>query len=271
MSTYLTKQTPGDTAWFTHDRFGMFIHWGLYAMPARHEWIMTRERMTDEHYARYFRHFEPDLYDPREWARMAKAAGMKYAVMTAKHHEGFCMFDSQYTDFKCTNTPAGRDLIREYVEAFRAEGLRVGFYYSLIDWHHPDFTVDMLHPRRDDPDAQRLNEGRDMKRYAQYMRDQVTELLTAYGKIDILWFDFSYSDNHDGAPWMRGKGKEDWEAEELIALARRLAPGILIDNRTEVDGDIWTPEQYQPKTWVRHPVSAELVTWEAPGAIIGTR
>ena len=101
------------------------------------------------------------------------------------------MFDSQYTDYRCTNTPAGRDLIREYVEAFRAEGLRVGFYYSLIDWHHPDFTVDMLHPRRDDPEAQSLNQGRDMKRYAQYMRDQVTELLTNYGKIDILWFDFS--------------------------------------------------------------------------------
>ena len=132
MSSYVTRKTPGDTTWFTHDRFGMFIHWGLYAMPARHEWVKTRERMTDDHYDRYFRHFDPDLYDPRQWARMAKAAGMKYAVMTAKHHEGFCMFDSQYTDYRCTNTPAGRDLIREYVEAFRAEGLRVGFYYSLI-------------------------------------------------------------------------------------------------------------------------------------------
>ena len=119
MSSYQTKKTPGDTAWFTHDRFGMFIHWGLYAMPARHEWIKTRERMTDESYDRYFRHFDPDLYDPKQWARLAKAAGMKYAVMTAKHHEGFCMFDSQYTDYKCTNTPAGRDLLREYVDAFR--------------------------------------------------------------------------------------------------------------------------------------------------------
>ena len=94
MSSYVTRKTPGDTTWFTHDRFGMFIHWGLYAMPARHEWVKTRERMTDDHYDRYFRHFDPDLYDPRQWARMAKAAGMKYAVMTAKHHEGFCMFDS---------------------------------------------------------------------------------------------------------------------------------------------------------------------------------
>src|SRR5699024_6086435 len=127
-----------------------------------------------------------------------------------------------YTDYKCTNTPAGRDLLREYVDAFRAEGLRVGFYYSLIDWHHPDFTVDMLHPRRDDPQAQTLNEGRDMRRYARYMRNQVTELLTNYGKIDILWFDFSYSERHDGAPWMRGKGREDWESEELIATARSL-------------------------------------------------
>ena len=91
MSSYVTRKTPGDTTWFTHDRFGMFIHWGLYAMPARHEWVKTRERMTDDHYDRYFRHFDPDLYDPRQWARMAKAAGMKYAVMTAKHHEGFCM------------------------------------------------------------------------------------------------------------------------------------------------------------------------------------
>ena len=123
MTSYVTKKTPGDTAWFTHDRFGMFIHWGLYAMPARHEWVKTNELIPEEKYDKYFKYFDPDLYDAREWARMAKAAGMKYAVMTAKHHEGFCMFDSQYTDYKCTNTPAGRDLIREYVDAFRAEGL----------------------------------------------------------------------------------------------------------------------------------------------------
>ncbi len=261
MSSYVTRKTPGDTAWFTHDRFGMFIHWGLYAMPARHEWIKTREFIPEEKYDKYFQYFDPDLYDAREWARQAKAAGMRYAVMTAKHHEGFCMFDSQYTDYKCTNTPAGRDLMKEYVDAFRAEGLKVGFYYSLIDWHHPDFTIDTLHPRRNDENAQALNEGRDMRRYAQYMRDQVTELLTNYGKIDILWFDFSYSNQVSG--WMRGKGKDDWEAEALIATARKLMPGIIIDNRTEIDQDIWTPEQYQPKSWVRHPKTGELVVWEA--------
>lgn len=264
MSSYITRKTAGDTAWFRHDRFGMFIHWGLYALPARHEWVKTRERITEEKYDKYFKYFDPDLYDPKEWARMAKAAGMKYAVMTTKHHEGFCMFDSKYTDYKCTNTPAGRDLIRKYVDAFRAEGIRIGFYYSLIDWHHPEFPLDSLHPRRDDADAAKQNEGRDMKIYAQYMRDQVTELLTNYGKIDILWFDFSYSDfTYEKCPWMKGKGKEDWEAEELIALARSLQPGIIIDNRTEIEQDLWTPEQYQVTEWVRHPETGELVTWEA--------
>ena len=265
MSSYVTRKTPGDTAWFRHDCFGMFIHWGLYSMPARHEWVKHHECIPEEKYDKYFKYFNPDLYDPKEWARQAKAAGMKYVVLTTKHHEGFCMFDSQYTDYKCTNTPAGRDLVREYVDAFRAEGLRIGFYYSLIDWHHPDFPIDMLHPRRNDPDARQQSEGRDMHKYAEYMRNQVTELLTNYGKIDILWFDFSYSGNKPeaGKEWMKGKGKDDWEAEELIATARKLQPGIIIDNRTEIEQDLWTPEQWQPMAWVRHEQTGELVTWEA--------
>ena len=259
MSSYVTRKTPGNTEWFRHDRFGMFIHWGLYALPARHEWIKNMECMTDEHYQRYFERFDPDLYDARDWAKRAKAAGMKYAVLTAKHHEGFCMFDSQFTDYKCTNTPAGRDLVKEYVEAFRAEGLKVGFYYSLIDWHHPHFTVDINHPRRNDPDRAKLNEGRDMRIYAQYMRDQVTELLTNYGKIDILWFDFSY-------PGEDGKGKEDWESEKLIALARELQPGIIIDNRADMEQDLWTPEQFQPTEWVRHSETGELCATARPAS-----
>lgn len=253
MSVYQHKKTPGDTAWFVHDRFGMFLHFGLYALPARHEWVKNRECIPEEKYDVYFRHFNPDLCDPREWARRAKAAGMKYAILTTKHHEGFCLFDSQYTDYKSTNTPCGRDLVREYADAFRAEGLHVGFYYSLIDWHHPDFTIDSLHPRRNDPDVARQNEGRDMHRYAQYMRNQVTELLTNYGDVDILWFDFSYPD----------KRARDWEAEELIRTARALRPGIIINNRTDIEEDLWTPEQYQVNEWVRHEKTGELVTWEA--------
>ncbi len=268
MSSYTTKKTPGDTVWFTHDRLGMFIHWGLYSMPARHEWVKTQEKIPEDHYDLYFKHFNPDLFDPKEWARRAKATGMKYVVLTTKHHEGFCLWDSAYTDYKATNTPANRDLLREFVDAFRAEGIHIGFYYSLIDWHHPDFPIDMLHPRRDDPDAKEVSAKRDMTKYAEYMRNQVTELLTNYGKIDVLWFDFSYSNPAEhpipkDKPWMHGKGKDDWEAEKLLALARKLQPHIIIDNRTEIDQDIWTPEQYQALTWVRHPETNELVTWEA--------
>lgn len=259
------RPTPGDPAWFVRDRFGLFIHWGLYALPARHEWVRTREKMSDAHYDRYFRHFDPDLYDPQAWARQAKAAGMKYAVLTAKHHEGFCLWDTEETAYKAANTPAGRDLVREFVDAFRAEGLRVGFYYSLLDWHHPDFTIDMLPPRSEDPDAEALNEGRDLKRYAAFMRAQVRELLTNYGKIDLMWFDFSYPDQAGtgSKAWMRGKGKEDWEAEELLALVRELQPEILINNRTGIEQDFVTPEQYQPTEWPLHEETGERLVWEA--------
>ncbi len=264
MSSFVTRRSPGDTSWFTADRFGMFIHWGLYSMPARHEWVKNYEKLSEAQYEKYFEYFDPDLYDAREWAKKAKAAGMKYAILTTKHHEGFCMFDSQYTDYKCTNTKAGRDLVKEFVEAFRAEGLRVGFYYSLLDWHHPDFTIDYYHPRRDEPNVDELNKGRDLKRYAQYMRDQVTELMTNYGKIDILWFDFSYPDDPSFPEAIRkGKSKEVWESEKLIEIARTLQPGIIINNRAGIDQDIWTPEQYQIEKWLTHAETGEKVVWEA--------
>ena len=263
MSSYIRRKTPGNTDWFVHDRFGMFIHWGLYSMPARHEWVKSNERLTTEQYSKYFKYFDPDMYDAREWAKRAKDAGMKYAVMTTRHHEGFSMFDTQYSDYKCTNTPAGRDLIKEYVEAFRAEGLRVGFYYSLLDWYHEDYTLDRWHPQRDIPDGDKFNEGRDMHRYAEFMRNQVRELLTNYGKIDILWFDFSIKATENDRPCWQAKGAKEWEAEELIKLARSLQPDIIIDNRTQIEQDIWTPEQYQPLEWVRHKDTGELVTWEA--------
>lgn len=263
MSSYKRRKTPGNTEWFVHDRFGMFIHFGLYAAAARHEWVQNREEIYPEDYKKYFDHFNPDLFDAKEWARKAREAGMKYAVLTTKHHEGFCLFDSKYTDYKITNTAFGRDLVKEYADAFRAEGLKVGFYYSLIDWHHPDFTIDALHPLRNHPDAEKLNEGRDMKKYAEYMRNQVTELLTNYGKIDVLWFDFSYGKDPRAKPWMNGKGKEEWEAEKLIATARSIQPEIIIDNRTQLEQDLWTPEQVQAEEWPKHGETGERVTWEA--------
>ena len=264
MSSYVTRKTPGDNAWFVHDRFGMFIHWGLYSMPACHEWVKSHECLSEEKYDLFLKYFNPDMFDAREWAKAAKAAGMKYAVLTSKHHEGFCMFDSAYTDYKITNTSFGRDVVKEFVEAFRAEGLRVGLYYSLIDWHHPEFPIDQNHPRRNEPNAREMSEKRDMRKYAQYMRDQVTELLTNYGKIDILWFDYSYADisPDPDAPWMKGKGKDDWESEELLRIVRKLQPDILVNNRADIDQDIWTPEQYQVTEWLRDE-NGELLPWEA--------
>ena len=268
MSSYITKKTPGDTSWFTHDRFGMFIHFGLYAMAARHEWVRYYESVPEEKYAKYFEYFNPDLLDAKEWAKAAKNAGMKYAILTTKHHEGFCLFDSAYTDYKSTNTPYGKDIVREYVDAFRAEGIKIGFYYSLLDWNHPDYPIDVAHPLTAFPGAKERDKGRDMKKYAEYMRNQVTELLTNYGKIDIIWFDYSFT--KDTAParhkdWMQfdgGKGKEQWEAEKLIALCRELQPGIIINNRTQIPQDVWTPEQTRPTEWKKDE-DGNLLVWEA--------
>jgi len=245
--------------WWTNDRFGMFIHWGLYALPARHEWVKSHERISNEEYEKYFKIFNPDLFDPKAWAKKAKAAGMRYAVLTTKHHEGFNLFDSQFTDYKATNTPAKRDLVKEFVEAFRAEGIKVGFYYSLIDWHHPQYTIDQHHPQRPLVDSDtayaRLNKGRDMSIYRKYLYNEVTELLTKYGKIDILWLDFSF-------PGKYGKGKDDWASVDLIKQIRKLQPGIIVDNRLDLDDyadgtDFETPEQvsteelekYRGKVW----------------------
>jgi len=246
--------------WWTDSRFGMFIHWGLYASPARHEWVKNYERMTNEQYQKYFDIFNPDLFNPKDWARMAKGAGMKYVVLTAKHHEGFCLWDSKYTDYKATNTPFGRDIIKEYVEAFRSEGLKVGFYYSLIDWHHPDYTIDLRHPQRQESDSAfaRLNKGRDMNKYREYMKNQVRELLTNYGEISIIWFDFSF-------PGKNGKGRNEWDSENLLKLARSLQPGIIVDDRLDlrdVSGgwDFTTPEQVKVTKWPE--VYGKKVPWE---------
>jgi len=259
MAKTKTRPTPGDTSWFVHDRFGMFIHWGLYALPARHEWIKQFEQIPDEVYDRYFKHFDPDLYDPQLWADAAANAGMKYFVITTKHHEGFCLWDSKLTDYKATNTAAGRDLIRPMVEAFRGRDLRVGFYHSLIDWHHPQFTIDDLHAMRNHPDRKKLNAKRDQKKYIEYLHGQVRELLTEYGKIDVLWFDFSYPSR----PGYIGKGRQDWGSEKLYKMVRELQPQVILDDRLDLaDGwDIKTPEQFQPREWVT--VDGQPVVWEA--------
>lgn len=244
--------------WWTGARFGMFIHWGLYALPARHEWVKNRERMTNEEYQKYFEHFDPDLYDPKQWAKVAKQAGMKYVVLTTKHHEGFCLWDSEYTDYKSTNTPYGKDLLKPFVEAFRAEGIKVGFYHSLIDWHHPDYPVDRVHPMRDNQEFREQNKDRDVTKYAEYLHNQVRELLTKFGTIDYLFPDYSF-------PGKDGKGRDDWQSEKLVRMIRELQPGIIINDRLDLldkpyGWDFRTPEQFMPREWVK--MEGQEVPWE---------
>lgn len=247
--------------WFIHDRFGMFIHFGLYSIPARGEWVRYYEEMSVEDYQKYFDEFNPIHYDARKWAKIAKNAGMKYAVMTAKHHDGFCLFDSKLTDYKATNTKSGRDLIAEYVEAFRAEGLKVGLYYSLLDWHHPDYPIhkDSWHPMRNREEYKDIKQ--DFSRYIEYFHGQVRELLTNYGQIDLMWFDFSYDD-------MKG---EKWEATKLVNMIRQLQPHVIIDNRLGGNpkqknpeiyaGDYMSPEQVIPVEPITND-AGEYIPWE---------
>jgi alpha-L-fucosidase len=244
--------------WWTEARFGMFLHWGLYSLAARHEWVRQREQITEEEYQKYFDHFNPDLYDPREWARAAKKAGMKYLVVTTKHHEGFCLWDSKYSDYKATETPYGQDLIKPLVQACREEGLRVGFYYSLLDWHHPEYTVDKFHPLFNDPAFRKKAKNRDMEKYAKYLHNQVRELLTEFGPVDCLFLDFSF-------PGENGKGRKDWQSEKLLKTIRKLQPNIVINDRLElldVPGgwDYRTPEQFMPREWVT--MNGKRVPWE---------
>ncbi len=235
------------TEWWRNDRFGMFIHFGAYAVAARGEWVKSNEQLTTEQYQKYVDAFNPADFDAKEWARTAKAAGMKYAVLTAKHHDGFCMFDSKLTDYKLSRQFDGRDLVHEFLDAFRAEGLKVGLYYSIIDWHHPDYPNVGNHPQREDDEYAKRKFNWD--NYLKYMHGQVEELVRDYGKLDIMWFDYSF-DDYSG---------EKWKAKELVELVHKYQPGILLDNRLEVNqgtategrtisrfGDFETPEQGIP-------------------------
>ena len=255
------------TKWFMEARFGMFIHWGLYSIPAKGEWMMSEAEMSVSEYKQYFDLFDPVDYNPREWVRLAKEAGMQYAVLTAKHHDGFCLFDSALTEYKATNTKAGRDLVREFVDACREEGIRVGLYFSIIDWSHPEFPKygDRQHPMRNNEAYK--DEKIDFDRYLEFMHGQVKELVTNYGKLDILWFDFSYDD-------MCG---EKWKATELIKMVRKYQPDVIIDNRLEgsgedhgsiatanpliYSGDFASPEQIIPPEGVRDELG-EMIPWE---------
>src|SRR5882762_2888809 len=205
--------------WWHEARFGMFIHWGLYSVIGRHEWVMENEGIPVSEYAPLAKQFKPKPFPAHEWAKIARETGMRYMVMTTKHHEGFCHFDTKTTDYCSPKQGPGRDLVREYVDAARAEGMRVGFYYSLMDWHHPD-------------GARCATDEAARKRFVEYIHTHIRELLTNYGKIDVLWYDVSWPLDVKG-----------WESEKMNEMVFQLQPDIIVNNRNKLNGDFATPEQ----------------------------
>jgi len=206
--------------WWSEGRFGMFIHWGVYSLPARGEWVMHNERIPYEWYRTLADRFHPTRYDPDQWAALARDAGMKYMVLTSRHHDGYCLFDSKVSDYTAPKTGPGRDLLAEYVRACRKAGLKVGFYYSLLDWHHPDYWAGLA------------GDQAAWNRFVDYAHAQVRELCTQYGKLDLLWYDGGW--DRDAAAW---------RSAELNAMVRRLQPGIIINDRSRLPEDYDTPEQ----------------------------
>lgn len=205
--------------WWHEAKFGMFVHWGLYSVLGRHEWAMEDEGIPISEYEPLAKQFHPQPNAARAWARLARETGMRYIVMTTKHHEGFCLFDTKLTNYCAPKQGPGRDLVKEYVEAARAEGLHVGFYYSLMDWHHPDGALCATN------EAAR-------QRFVAYIHGQVRELMSNYGKIDILWYDMAWPLDAAG-----------WESERMNRMVFELQPEIIVNNRNQLPGDFSTPEQ----------------------------
>ncbi|MCX5685030.1 MAG: alpha-L-fucosidase [Planctomycetota bacterium] len=223
--------TSPRTAWFREAKFGMFIHWGVYAVPAGvydgkevkgiGEWIMNNAKIPIPEYEKFAAQFNPVKFDAKEWAHVAKAAGMKYMVITSKHHDGFCMFDTHLTDYNIVKaTPWKHDPMKDLAAACKADGLKFCFYHSIMDWHMPD-------------------QNTDFPKYSEHLRGQLKELLTQYGPIGILWFDGEWI-----KPWDEKKGAD------LYAYCRSIQPDLIINNRVGkrkvTDGDYETPEQTIP-------------------------
>jgi alpha-L-fucosidase len=246
-------KVPDRMDWWREARFGLFIHWGLYSIPAGEwngetkydEWIRERAQIPLEQYNKFVSQFNPERFNADDWVTMAKDAGMKYIVITSKHHDGFCLFDSKETDFDIMSTPFKRDILKELSDACLKQGITLCFYHSIMDWHHPDYL-----PRRQ-WETDRPAEGANMDKYVTYMKNQLKELLTNYGKIGVLWFDGEWEKT-----WTHERGKD------LYNYLRKLQPDLIINNRVDKGrsgmagltkdstyyGDFGTPEQEIPST-----------------------
>jgi alpha-L-fucosidase len=242
---------PDRMDWWREARFGLFIHWGLYSIPAGEwkgktdhaEWIRESAQIPLEQYNEFVSQFNPVKFNADEWVTMAKNAGMKYIVITSKHHDGFCLFDSKETDFDVMSTPFKRDILKELSDACAKHGITLCFYHSIMDWHHPDYL-----PKRN-WETNRPAEGANMDRYVSYMKNQLNELLTNYGKIGVIWFDGEWE-----GTWIHERGKD------LYNYLRKLQPDLIINNRVDKGrsgmagltkdstyyGDFGTPEQEIP-------------------------
>ncbi len=223
--------TPDELRWFDEARFGMFVHFGLYALIGRGEWVMYEEDIPRDEYEKLAERFNPHRFDADEWVALAEQSGARYINLTAKHHDGFCLFDSDLTDFKITNTPFGRDLVAELVDACHRRDMRIVFYYSQPDWHHPNYVhnkgafKDLDNP----PDTDKP----DWPAFQEYLEGQVRELCTKYGRVDGIWFDGSH------------KTEEEWRGKQLYEMIKDLQPGAIVNDRARY-GDLFTPERSLP-------------------------
>jgi alpha-L-fucosidase len=240
-STILDDAAASRIAWWREAKFGLFIHWGVYSIPGRGEWVQWNEQIPTEEYAKLASQFDPDKFDPATWAAIAKAAGMKYTVLTSRHHDGFALFDDPDSTFTTMKSAAHRDFVTEYVTAVGNAGLRVGLYYSPLDWRYSGFFF---------PDLYRANA---VELREQYHR-QLNELVSNYGKIDILWFDGGGEDwlgfggvQFKGNWHARPKGEHytgsfSWQDEDAVGNLRKLQPSIIINDRTDAPANFLSRE-----------------------------
>ena len=227
--------------WYSDARYGMFVHWGAYSAGERGEWVMNRERISkDEYIEKFVSNFTAEDYDPEQWAKFARKCGFGYVVLTTRHHDGFALWDSEINEFNAVKFGPKRDLIRPYVEALRAEGIKVGFYYSPASWTNPDYPGAFF---RDWPGENDWADARARQRFIAYYRTELRELMTNYGKIDYLWFDGCIPENIAG--------------DETLKMVRSWQPDIIVNNRLGGPFDIKTCEQ------TVNPPADENQWWEA--------